>query len=47
LNVLRRAEGPTLDSVLELYLPYMPSKIYLGRTNRLFFQYKVSSKFIP
>jgi hypothetical protein len=47
LNVLRGAESPAFDSIVEMYLPHVSSKINLWRTNRLLFQGKVLSKLIP
>jgi hypothetical protein len=44
LNMLRGTEGPTFDSIVELHLSHVSSKMCLGRSDRFLFQGEVSSK---
>jgi hypothetical protein len=47
LNLLRGAEGPAFDSIVELHLSCRSPEVHLGFSNRFLFQREALSKFIP
>jgi hypothetical protein len=48
LNVLMLgAEGPAFESIVELHLLHVSSKMNLGQSDQLLFQRKVLSEFVP
>ena len=43
LNILSRRIWPSLDTILKSDLPQFPTKIYVGISNRLFFEFEMPS----